>query len=121
LRRSAARSRSAKLTDFNWKEKYGRLLPRQMLRLRYLEQDNGKLLLAVLNGAGAAVHLPRAAIVAVLERACKEVSFPATIRVDQGSEFASRDLLWAYRRGRRTGLLTAREADRQCPHRVLQR
>ncbi|WP_456828499.1 IS3 family transposase [Bradyrhizobium sp. USDA 4518] len=36
----------------------------------------------------------------VLERACKEVGFPATIRVDQGSEFVSRDLdLWAYQRG----------------------
>ncbi|MGY2932218.1 transposase InsO family protein [Bradyrhizobium sp. GM6.1] len=32
--------------------------------------------------------------------ACKEVGFPATIRVDQGSEFVSRDLdLWAYQRG----------------------
>ncbi|OAF17052.1 transposase [Bradyrhizobium centrolobii] len=39
-------------------------------------------------------------VVAVLERVCKEVGFPATIRVDQGSEFVSRDLdLWAYQRG----------------------
>ncbi|GGI31267.1 hypothetical protein GCM10010987_63570 [Bradyrhizobium guangdongense] len=39
-------------------------------------------------------------VVAVLERACKEAGFPATIRVDQGSEFVSRDLdLWAYQRG----------------------
>lgn len=39
-------------------------------------------------------------VVAILERACKEVRFPATIRVDQGSEFVSRDLdLWAYQRG----------------------
>jgi putative transposase len=39
-------------------------------------------------------------VVEILERACKEVGFPATIRVDQGSEFASRDLdLWAHRRG----------------------
>lgn len=39
-------------------------------------------------------------VVAILERACKEVGFPATIRVDQGSEFVSRDLdLWAYQRG----------------------
>ena len=39
-------------------------------------------------------------VVEVLERACKEVGFPATIRVDQGSEFVSRDLdLWAYQRG----------------------
>ncbi|MFK4535124.1 putative transposase [Bradyrhizobium ottawaense] len=39
-------------------------------------------------------------VVAILERACKEVGFPATIRVDQGSEFVSRDLdLWAHQRG----------------------
>ncbi|KRQ16267.1 transposase [Bradyrhizobium manausense] len=39
-------------------------------------------------------------VVEVLERACKEVGFPATIRVDQGSEFVSRDVdLWAYQRG----------------------
>ena len=39
-------------------------------------------------------------VVAVLERVCKEVGFPATIRVDQGTEFVSRDLdLWAYQRG----------------------
>lgn len=37
---------------------------------------------------------------AVLERACKQVRFPATIRIDQGSVFVSRDLdLWAYQRG----------------------
>jgi len=39
-------------------------------------------------------------VVAILERVCNEVGFPATIRVDQGSEFVSRDLdLWAYQRG----------------------
>ena len=39
-------------------------------------------------------------VVQVLEGVCKEVGFPATIRVDQGSEFVSRDLdLWAYQRG----------------------
>jgi putative transposase len=39
-------------------------------------------------------------VVEILERVCKEVGFPATIRVDQGSEFVSRDLdLSAYRRG----------------------
>ena len=39
-------------------------------------------------------------VVKVLERVCNEVGFPATIRVDQGSEFVSRDLdLWAYQRG----------------------
>src|SRR4051812_43843489 len=39
-------------------------------------------------------------VVEVLERVCNEVGFPATIRVDQGTEFVSRDLdLWAYQRG----------------------
>ncbi len=36
----------------------------------------------------------------VLERVEPSIGFPATIRVDQGSEFVSRDLdLWAYQRG----------------------
>jgi putative transposase len=39
-------------------------------------------------------------VVATLDRVRNEVGFPATIRVDQGSEFVSRDLdLWAYQRG----------------------
>lgn len=39
-------------------------------------------------------------VVEVLERVCREMGFPATIRVDQGTEFVSRDLdLWAYQRG----------------------
>jgi putative transposase len=39
-------------------------------------------------------------VVEVLEAVGREVGFPATIRVDQGSEFVSRDLdLWAYHRG----------------------
>ena len=39
-------------------------------------------------------------MVEVLERIGREVGFPAAIRVDQGSEFVSRDLdLWAYQRG----------------------
>jgi putative transposase len=38
--------------------------------------------------------------VEVLERVGREVGFPTTIRVDQGTEFVSRDLdLWAYQRG----------------------
>ncbi len=50
-------------------------------------------------------------VVEVLERACKEVGFPATIRVDQGSEFVSRDLdLLALPARRHTGLLAARKA-----------
>lgn len=36
-------------------------------------------------------------VVETLERVCKEIGCPETIRVDQGSEFISRDLdLWAY-------------------------
>ncbi len=36
-------------------------------------------------------------VVMTLERVCGEVGYPKTIRVDQGSEFVSRDLdLWAY-------------------------
>jgi putative transposase len=39
-------------------------------------------------------------VVEVLERIGAEHGFPATIRVDQGTEFVSRDLdLWAYQRG----------------------
>src|SRR6185437_9993355 len=39
-------------------------------------------------------------VVEVLERVGREVGLPAVIRVDQGSEFVSRDLdLWAYQRG----------------------
>lgn len=36
-------------------------------------------------------------VVETLERVCREIGYPETIRVDQGSEFISRDLdLWAY-------------------------
>jgi len=39
-------------------------------------------------------------VVQVLEKVCAEVGYPATIRVDQGTEFVSRDLdLWAYANG----------------------
>jgi putative transposase len=39
-------------------------------------------------------------VVQVLERVCSQLGYPATIRVDQGTEFVSRDLdLWAYTRG----------------------
>jgi putative transposase len=35
-----------------------------------------------------------------LERVCEDVGYPKTIRVDQGSEFISRDMdLWAYVHG----------------------
>jgi len=39
-------------------------------------------------------------VVEVLERVGREIGLPTTIRVDQGTEFVSRDLdLWAYQRG----------------------
>ncbi len=39
-------------------------------------------------------------VVQVLEKVCAKVGYPTTIRVDQGTEFVSRDLdLWAYTRG----------------------
>jgi len=39
-------------------------------------------------------------VVQTLERVCKSIGYPETIRVDQGSEFISRDLdLWAYQNG----------------------
>jgi len=39
-------------------------------------------------------------VVLTLEQICKSVGYPKTIRVDQGSEFISRDLdLWAYQKG----------------------
>ncbi|MDP3264667.1 MAG: IS3 family transposase, partial [Tabrizicola sp.] len=39
-------------------------------------------------------------VVATLDRVCRTAGYPKTIRVDQGSEFVSRDMdLWAYQRG----------------------
>lgn len=39
-------------------------------------------------------------VVATLEQACATLGYPKTMRVDQGSEFVSRDLdLWAYTKG----------------------
>jgi putative transposase len=39
-------------------------------------------------------------VVMILEKVCGKTGYPKTIRVDQGSEFISRDLdLWAYHRG----------------------
>jgi putative transposase len=39
-------------------------------------------------------------VVATLDRVCRTAGYPKTIRVDQGSEFISRDMdLWAYQRG----------------------
>jgi putative transposase len=39
-------------------------------------------------------------VVATLDRVCGQIGYPKTIRVDQGSEFISRDMdLWAYQHG----------------------
>ena len=39
-------------------------------------------------------------VVLALEKVCRQVGYPQSIRVDQGSEFISRDLdLWAYQKG----------------------
>ena len=39
-------------------------------------------------------------VVRTLDRVCAEIGYPKTSRVDQGSEFISRDLdLWAYAKG----------------------
>jgi len=39
-------------------------------------------------------------VVETLERVCRQTGYPRTIRVDQGSEFISRDMdLWAYQKG----------------------
>ena len=39
-------------------------------------------------------------VVATLDRVCSQIGYSKTIRVDQGSEFISRDMdLWAYRNG----------------------
>jgi putative transposase len=47
-------------------------------------------------------------VVATLDRVCRKVGYPKTIRVDQGSEFVSRDMdLWAYQRGRKVGGLAS--------------
>src|SRR5690606_40364801 len=41
-------------------------------------------------------------VVTALERVCRDVGYPQSIRVDQGSEFISRGLdLWAYQKGDR--------------------
>jgi putative transposase len=39
-------------------------------------------------------------VVSTLERVCRQTGYPMTIRVDQGTEFISRDLdLWANQKG----------------------
>ena len=54
-------------------------------------------------------------VVEVLERVGRTIGLPATIRVDQGTEFVSRDLdLRAYQRGVDARLLPAGKANGQC-------
>ncbi len=54
-------------------------------------------------------------VVATLERVCAQTGYPKTIRVDQGSEFVSRDLdLWAYAKG--VTLDFSRPANRRITH-----
>ena len=61
-------------------------------------------------------------VVEALEKVCAEVGYPKTIRVDQGTEFVSRDLdLWAYTRGVTLDFSRPGKADRQRVHRSLQR
>lgn len=61
-------------------------------------------------------------VVATLDRVCRTAGYPKMIRVDQGSEFVSRDMdLWAYQRGVVLDFSRARQAHRQRIHRGLQR
>ncbi len=60
-------------------------------------------------------------VVEALDKACARLGYPKAIRVDQGTEFVSRNLdLWAYAFGV-TGLLQVGQADGQRLHRRLQR
>ena len=82
-------------TYFNWKKRYDGLLPTEMRRLKQLKDENAKLKRIV-----ADLSLDKEMLQEVLERVGRREGFPSTIRVDQGTEFVSRDLdLWAYQRG----------------------
>src|SRR3546814_15932788 len=49
-------------------------------------------------------------VVATLDQACRRIGYPKTIRVDNGSEFISRNMdLWAYLRGVKIGRASWRE------------
>jgi putative transposase len=110
-------------TYYNWRKKYAGLMPSEMRRLRQLEEENGRLKkivadLSLATGRKLRVltiidtfsrfspaleprfKFRRHDVVEVLERVGREMGLPTTIRVDQGTEFVSRDLdLWAYQRG----------------------
>ena len=56
-------------------------------------------------------------VVQTLENVCAQIGYPKTMRIDNGTEFVSRDLnLWAYRKGCDPGLLTPRKTDGQRVH-----
>jgi putative transposase len=81
----------SRATYFNWKKKYDGLLPDEMRRLKQLEDENSKLKKLV-----ADLSLDKA----MLQDVLRQTGYPGTIRIDQGSEFISRDLdLWAYADG----------------------
>ena len=59
-------------------------------------------------------------VVSTLERVCRTVGYPQSIRVDQGSEFVSRPGSLGLCAWRDARFLAAWEADRQCVHRGVQ-
>ena len=62
--------------------------------------DGGGHLHAVCASDRAAFTFKASDVVAVLDEVCGKLGYPTTIRVDQGSEFVSRELdLWAYMHG----------------------
>jgi putative transposase len=62
--------------------------------------DGSRYLLALRAGDRPRLSYRGEDVVQVLEKVCARVGYPTTIRVDQGTEFVSRDLdLWAYTRG----------------------
>jgi len=62
--------------------------------------DDCRHLLAVLVSDRARFSYRGEDVVQTLEQVCKGIGYPKSIRVDQDSEFISRDLdLWAYQRG----------------------
>jgi putative transposase len=62
------------------------------------------------------------AVIDALEQARRQHGLPTTIRVDQGSQFTSKELdLWAYANGVTLDSQSPRKADRQCLCGKLQR